>query len=122
MTINLTLVAQAVNFFIAYILLDRVFLRYGVAVIQSRDKELTEHEQEIVKGRQLIKEKKEHADNQWREFKRRLHKEQPSLKRPVYQAVPSVAQYVHEPSLSPEEVCLHAHDVARVIVRKVVHD
>lgn len=115
--LNVTLIIQLFNFFLAYVLIDRVLLRKAVSIIQTtrQDQDLLmeeiEQERERLTKKELLKEKK------WCDFKKIF-----AQKIPKKQEVPSVKipDISLEVSMSRSEIDRSSDYLEKIVVQKVI--
>ena len=116
MMLNATIIVQFVNFFVAYLLIDRILLRKAVSIIQQERQEHAtlmaeiQHEREHVNNREVLKVEKWHAIRKI--FAKRIPKKQelPEVK------IPEVTLDV---SVSSAEMDRYRDQVEKVLIRRV---
>jgi hypothetical protein len=120
--INLTIIVQAINFLVAYWLLNTLLLKHGVALVQARDDELHTLEHTVSTRRTELQVRQELIHNQWQAFKNLLGKQQPIFKHGLRKPLQTTEHLLNEP-LPPESVIQNAvHQITTKIMDKVVHD
>lgn len=82
MTVNITVIIQMIHFFIAYLMLERLFFRYAVDVILKRDGRINCLNQSLAEEKRAIESLRMHVNEQWQRYSRMLHHEIPSLALP----------------------------------------
>ena len=76
-TINLTLLAQAINFIIALTILTKLFLEPAIAELSREDEDKKKLKQSIMALQDLLRQKKDAANAQGKEWQKQLYAEQP---------------------------------------------
>jgi len=82
MTVNITIVFQVINFFIAYFILERFLFRYTIAIIQKRDERARMQSDSLAYQNQSNETLRVHINEQWQRYQRALHSEIPQIKNP----------------------------------------
>jgi hypothetical protein len=120
MSINATLIVQALNFFVAYLILRYFLCKPTVKVIEQEHEE-TEHLQEVATERtQALAIKIEEKAVAWKDFQATFAREAPRVMCRV--VVHSGVEPVKPEALpSQEELEQLAHNVQHVITKKVSH-
>lgn len=118
MNINATLLVQAGNFLIAYLLFRLILLKPAYAVIEQEDAVRDSLEEEIMHGQEQLNDKKEFQKKQWLQVHQFYKKNQPTLpeQQMFYQGMRSS---VSLESFSHQEVDLLARELSSAIVERV---
>ena len=118
MVINATMLVQAFNFFIAYLLLRTLLFKPAIKAIQEEQRE-EEHLKTLIKEReeklQDIEEQKKQA---WQEAQEEFSNATPEVK-PEYITKVDVEPVVEEKKLTDKEIEKLADDVQKAILKKV---
>jgi hypothetical protein len=116
--VNLTLIVQAAHFLIAYLILDRIFLRGAITQVrkeQLRDEALQHTlvatEQEVVLQQQTVQET-------WLAMQQRLLQQRPSIKS-MPRASVSCRQTDHSDEISQQTCSRIYQQLTRVIVDRL---
>ncbi len=118
--INATLVVQAFNFFIAYLLLRYLLIKPAMQVLRQEDEE-TAHLQSLSEERtQMLAQTVEEKEEAWKDFQTLFSQEAPHVRRNgiVHSGVEPI-----KPAGLPQqqELAQLANDLQRVITKKVSH-
>lgn len=118
MNINATLLVQAGNFFIAYLLFRLILLKPACAIIEQEDAARDSLEEGIAHGQEQLNEKKEFQKKQWLQVHQFYKKNQPTLpdQQLFYQGMRSS---ISIESFSHQEVDLLARELSSAIVEHV---
>lgn len=121
MTINSTLIIQALNFFVVYLFLRYFFLKPVCTVIQEHD----DQRQDCIRTREEARRKSEELDLQrqeaWRTCQDYFGHYAPGAtgyKEPVTVELPAIEPFER---LSPQDHKKITHEVAHTLVEKVKH-
>ncbi len=79
LTVNLTLLVQIGNFLLAYLLISKLFLRPGYAVVSSDTNKERQLNNSIVARQELIAHKQLYKADRWKLFQDHFHKQKPAL-------------------------------------------
>jgi hypothetical protein len=82
MTVNITVIFQVFHFFIAYMILEKLFFRYAIAVLKKRDSHVVHLRQSIIEQRLNVDTLRIYVKEQWQRYHRMLMHEVPSLRSP----------------------------------------
>jgi hypothetical protein len=120
MDINVTVIIQIVHFLIAYYVLERLFFRYALGLIQIRDEQVIHLKKTVAEEKRNSEILKAHVSDQWHRYQRLLQHEVPSLNPPRL----SLAQQDQYVSVSAcvaekEEATLQA-ELSHMLVRRVI--
>ena len=77
MLINLTLVVQAINFFVAYYILNTILFKQAVALIQKKETQRNALRQAIINEHRRMQSLLELKQEQWKQYQSSLHDQQP---------------------------------------------
>ncbi|MGE0207156.1 MAG: hypothetical protein AB7R69_04905 [Candidatus Babeliales bacterium] len=94
MNLNGTVFVQIINFFIAYIIIDRILLRRAIFFIQKENADQASLMKDIQQERDIVEQKQRIKDNDWLHFCKEFGKKSPG--QPVF---PSAQEFVQP--LSP---------------------
>lgn len=118
MNINATLLVQAGNFFIAYLLFRIILLKPACAIIAQEDASRDSLEEQIAHGHEQLNEKKELQKKQWLQVHQFYKKNQPIL--PDQQMLlRGVHSFVSIESPSDQEIDILARELSSAIVEHV---
>jgi len=95
-TLNGTLIVQAINFCIAYFLLRWLYFKPAIAQIQQEEEVYTHFKNTILERALVIEQKKQQQKEYWLECQRYCKEEMPSIQKPDFLALKYVT-----PSLEP---------------------
>ena len=122
MVINLTLVVQAINFFVAYYILNTVLFKHAVAIIQREDTQRNALRQAIINEHRRMQSLQEQKQEQWKQYQRSLLDQQPQniLAEDILsiQSTPPIPQV----KLSQSYLDTLTDDITTVIVQRITHD
>jgi hypothetical protein len=119
--LNMTLLAQAVHFGIAYILLDRILLRFGARLIITEQKQAEALQKLIAQATETVAEKSAHNEREWQQAHKILYAKKPRLELPTKVPVAGEAQ-CKVLALSEAEIDKLARETQQAIVERVAHD
>lgn len=77
--INGTLVAQIIHFFIAYLIIDKVFLQNALMILQQEDQEASKNMSKIASLQELNNQLNQKKTHQWNLFKYAFNERQPKI-------------------------------------------
>lgn len=120
--LNATLLVQVVNFGIAYVILDRILLRYGARLILAEQKQLAQVQQEIQQATEKVTAKNARNEREWQMAQKELYDKKPVVE-PVSKlqiAVPERACIID--LTSQAEVNKLVVETQQAIVERVTHD
>jgi hypothetical protein len=116
MVLNATMLVQFINFFIAYLLIDRILLRKAVSIIDQNRREKAElmekiqHERELVNDRQALKVEK------WSAMRKVFAKHAPKKQEFPEIKIPEVSLKV---SMEPGELDRCCDRVETMLIKRV---
>lgn len=117
--INMTLVAQWVNFFIVYLVVRRFFLRPVLAVVHQEDAHLHSLQSSIASRTELLARHHAELQLQWKVFQESFSNALPTLDQAqaitTHDTKPPLTLY----NPSPESISLLTHEVLKTSLAKV---
>jgi hypothetical protein len=119
MTINITVFVQMLHFALAYLILNRIFLKNGIAVIDEQDHTMQDLHYALEHDRQLVTKKQKNLQTVWRERKNILHHLQPEFLETVAIAQPSEAREEYVVKMADQESHIIAHELKKKIIQRV---
>lgn len=121
LSINLTLVVQMIHFFIAYYLINYLFLRPGYKVVASSMHRIKQIKSRIVARQELIAHKQNYKNTRWELFKDFFFKQKPHLPR-EYNVPASTTSLIKKsiPEPSVGELEKEARAIADLLSKKVL--
>ena len=119
MNINITLIIQGCNFFIAYMLIRFLLFKPVFAFIKKEWDERDGLNAQITEGKKSVEEKAIISDKQWGQCRNYFSKYAPKLEYlpPELKDVALAA----ERDLSKDKLCDFENEIARILVEKVDH-
>ena len=119
MTINFTLIIQFVHFFIAYLIISKIFLKPAIAVIQEEEKRENQLLSFAESEKLAIKEKEAYKDLLWRKSHKQFDAGKPDLE----EAAKLFVSWKTPKSLSisKEEITKTKSSLVDFVVNKVKH-
>ena len=79
MTINITVVIQIVNFIVAYLILERIFLRFGMHQVRERDTILRRRHDLLALSKSRVEGLRLEVQRRWRSYQESLQSKTPSV-------------------------------------------
>jgi hypothetical protein len=120
MTLNGTLIAQAINFCIAYGILRWLYFKPAVAHIQQEEATTT-HIKNSIAERQLIIEQKQHQHVMyWRECQQYCQTQMPSVEKPVFVMVEPITAF-EQPSYDKVHLKKMTDSMVDELVNRIDH-
>ncbi len=123
--INLTLLVQAGNFFLGYLLITRFFLKPTLEVIYKENKEQEDLEVSVALETNSLNLKKAHKQHLWRECQRICNDHKPSLQSQMSIDIPNFErEYALSKSLplKREELEKIIDEIAQTLKLKVINN
>ena len=120
MNINFTLVVQLINFFIAYILIERLLLRPAVAIIREEDEERFKLQNLVAFNKERLEQKEFDKQQEWRSLQEIFAK---SIPRTITPELEVIKQVMIEPQ-SPDHQTVQKtiQEGTNFLIAKVGHD
>jgi hypothetical protein len=121
LSINLTLVVQMIHFFIAYYLINYLFLRPGYKVVAAHMHQIKQIKSRIIARQELIAHKQNYKKTRWELFKDFFYKQKPQMPS-EYRVSVSTSSLIKRPvtELSVGELEKEARAIADLISKKVL--
>jgi hypothetical protein len=121
MEINITLIVQIFHFGIAYVLIDRLFLRSVCAHIAQEDAHKRQLEQQALQQQEQVDALTQQNEQDWKILQKRLNSEAPLRSGDKF--LRSSPEELTTLSLPSQEEIVHlTNSLSQDIVRKVLHD
>lgn len=117
--LNLTLIVQMVHFGIAYVLLDRIFLRKVFHLLQAEDVQAAHVERSVADLSKTVEQIATHNSAVWHELQQTLLKKAPAAE-PLVFARLQTDDLDGVPPLSKQAFAALVADVQRTIVNQVI--
>lgn len=117
--INLTLIVQMIHFGVAYLILDRVLVRFVMRLVQREEQDVAQVRQQVTATTAELAEQQQEQAHAWRVMQQTLLQQRPRV-----QAIPHIVlpPSVAEPyELAPHDVAQLAGQFKDVIVDRVTH-
>lgn len=109
--VNGTLIVQMVHFGIAYLIMDLIFVRYAVALIEQDDEHVRATQRDIMAREKALAEYENERRLQARAWQQKVNSQKPRLESPK---VPQV-EVMHD-----VEICCDRAEAVRVISNMIV--
>ena len=121
MTLNGTLIAQAINFCIAYVLLRWLYFKPAIVQIQQEE-EITTHVKNTISSRSLaIKQKQRQQKEQWLACQQYCQEQMPSIAQPDIFVSATDAPVVEQLVCDDAELKKLSDAVTQVLVQRIDH-
>lgn len=120
MTVNITIVFQAINFFIGYFILERFLFRYTIAIIQKRDEKARMHAESLAFQNQSNETLRIHINEQWQRHQRALHSEIPLIKAPHLEQLSLETKQLESVDAASEKAT--AESLKKILYAKIVQE
>lgn len=115
MMLNATMIVQFVNFFMAYLLIDRILLRKAVSIIQQERQEQATLMEEIQHERDHVNSKKALKIEKWHAIRKIFAKRIPKKRELPEVKIPEISLG----SVSSAEIDRYRDQVEKVLIRRV---
>jgi len=122
MELNITLLVQIFHFGIAYLLLDKIFLRVALAHVRAEDRRIAALESVVQEQQQRITDRLQHNEQDWTMLQRRLQSEAPDTALGSQDACQIAPFGIDAVEVSEHDVERVVQQVKRVILREVARD
>lgn len=120
--INVTLIIQTLHFGIAYLILDRIFLRKGVAVVQKEDCERISLQRTIDQIAEELAIRTKQKEQEWSVLHYQLQQQIPVIiTEPLLHHTMRRTTEEFKP-LPEQEITKLAQQMQQLIVRRIVYD
>jgi hypothetical protein len=116
MTLNATLFFQIINFIIAYYIIDRVFLRKAVAIIQRERTEYATLMKDVQLQREKVAEREHTKIARWLQFREQFMQKVPSLQERLVMREISIPL---KENVSPADVEWYAEQLKDTLIARV---
>lgn len=121
MNINLTLIVQAIHFFIAYWMLRRFFFRPAVAIIENHNAVRNSLLSLISQQEQGLEIQKKARQHQWHECQGFFRSNRPIVESGRFITTNSSVPYVMYKQISDAEIDQQTFDIKKTIEEKIKH-
>lgn len=122
MNLNATLIIQAINFFVAYILLRSLLLKPAVAAVQQERAQSGELREAIDHNHTLIDQKGDERNQQWEECHQMYTESKPAVEEQELYVFKQLSPDVEYPEISQEVVEQLVTQATDELVKKVSND
>lgn len=120
MNINLTILVQLVNFFIAYSVLTKFFLKPWLEVFDKDRRDRARLKHMLSEQQELLLEKKRHKLIQWQRFQAYFNQQRPDPVTHTVVITPDNKGVAPVGALSKEQKTHVVHDVVTALKKKVL--
>lgn len=120
MELNATLLIQALHFWIAYVIIDRILLRSGLRYIKTEDRKTALLEHNVTLQEQRIAEQTRHNEQDWLILQKRLRAECPEMRTKMHQSL-EAELYEPEPLITRFPQAEAVSRLKELLVKKVLH-
>ena len=120
MEVNMTLIIQGVNFFLAYLVLDKILLRPLVVLIQKNKIEREARFHCIFGLEESVSQQTKYKIVQWAAYQKDFVKKIPGVP-DKYKKQRALLKQLHIESLDENESALMCNKVKEAIIKKVLH-
>ncbi|TET05767.1 hypothetical protein E3J79_04490 [Candidatus Dependentiae bacterium] len=121
MMINLTLVVQAGNFLIAYLMIRTLLLRPVIVCIREDDAEYEQAVAKVAKQKEQVKAQEERINERWQAFQETFLEQIPDVAR-VREVEITILQGIPElPPIDEKNVHRLANEAAKQLIEKVAY-
>ena len=117
---NATLLVQAINFFVAYLMLRYLFIKPAVKAIEQEQQEKDHLQANIDEREKKLQKTAEKKEQEWSEFQEQFSHASPPVKKARI-AHADVKPIKKEQELTEQQQDQIAEDVKEAIVKKVRH-
>ncbi len=121
MTLNGTLVAQAINFFIAYVLLRWLYFKPAIAQIKQEEESTTDVKNIISERDLAIKRKQQQQKEYWLACQQYCKEQMPSIRKPDFLAFVADAPVIEQLVCDETELKQLSNVVTDVLVQRIDH-
>ena len=119
--LNMTLLAQAVHFGIAYIILDRIMLRPGARLIITERQQAATLQMLIADATEKVAEKSAHNEREWQQAHKVLYAKKPRLE--LSTKLPQTGEVQCKfLALSEADITKLAAETQQALVQRIAHD
>lgn len=119
--INGTLIVQALNFFIAYCIIDRLLVRPVTALIMRERQEENALRQEITQTETHIQQYTFDKEKAWQQYRSLFSQKMPLLKKISFSVHMPPLHYEIDPRALEEEKNRYQQSLSTLIIDKVTH-
>ena len=119
--INLTLVVQAGNFAIAYIMIRTLLLRPAIVCIDEDDTAYQRALAKIAKQKENLRKKQEHVEKRWREFQKTFLEREPAVEKAQEISVIIVPGLPAMPSVDEKYIKQLVHKTTDELIEEIAH-
>jgi len=118
-SVNFTLVVQAINFLIAYVMIRKLFLRPVVEAINEDERHYSQNVEMIEVQRERVRVKNNELEDRWKECQHEFDENEPEVA-PTQQVVVKVATGIKKvPPLDKKTVDQISEKTAEELIKKV---
>jgi len=118
-SVNFTLVVQAINFLIAYIMIRKLFLRPVVEAIHEDERTYSQHVGLIEVQRERVRVKNTEIEDSWKECQRDFKEYEPDVDPTKQVVVKAVTGIKNIPPLDKKTVNQISEKIAKELIEKV---
>jgi hypothetical protein len=121
LNINLTLVIQIINFLIAYVLINSLFLKPGYRALKADEDRLRQLRGALVHEQEILAQKEHYKKDRWRSCQNYF-----SANRPVAQEIAggmkSTDAIVPLPDISQQQIAASAQEISKKLESRLLND
>ena len=121
MMINLTIVVQAVNFFVAYLMIKKLLLQPAVARIYEEDRAYHQAVEKIARQKEKIALQEKRIEERLHAFKKTFLEHEPEVMRAEEVAITIVPGMPELPAIDEKMVKQIAQEIVDQLTEKVAH-
>jgi hypothetical protein len=121
MMINLTLVVQAGNFLIAYVMIRMFFLRRVIVCINEDDASYERAVSKVVQQTEQLKAQEERAKERWQSFQKIFLEQTPDVARTREVTITILPGISELPPIDEKNIHRLAYEAAEELIKKVMH-
>jgi len=121
MTINLTLVVQAINFLIAYIMIKKLFLKPAVEAIEQDDADERKDQEKITIQKEIVVGEEKRLQQRLSDFRKTFLEHEPEVAKAFEIAITPISGLPSLPAINEKQVEKLAKQTADHLIEKVAH-
>lgn len=119
--LNMTLVIQMINFWIAYVILTRLLLKPAITLVQSEDQRVMNLQTTVQELTEAVARKTLEHEQEWHSMRERLQQKKPSeVLSKIVMTQPRIEEII-EP-VDENEIQILSAQLKNFIVHRIVHD
>ncbi len=122
MNINATLIIQAINFLIAYLLLRTILLKPAIHVIQADQLAQDNQHKAIAEGEKRAAQKEQEKEKAWRGYQYYFLEKTPEVIKPELMVFQRISPELKRPVVADEVILQLIDKTQSGLIKKVMHD